>query len=370
MQKLLFLVLLAPSLVLADAGYIVKQGNTVLQQKNADASFTPASITKVHTALLAINELGSDYQFKTPFYKMGERDMVIKASGDPWLDTNDLKVIAKGLKPQFLDGIDNIYIDASMLDRGVQLGGDGTNNPYAAIAVPFGINFNTISVSKSKGNLRSNDPDTPVIPYLNEITKSSGYGFVNTGKDPYVSMRYSGELLKHSLKEEGVVFTKEDSINVYWAGAEYKESPVYVYTNPRLLKDVIKGMTQYSNNYIANQLVLFLTNRQTDKPTTIESLKTYLAEQDSKLFGWEGRWFVDGSGLDRDNKITPEKMIEVLETFADYKDLLPTKHNALVKTGTMKGVSTLVGFKDDKIFAICINDTTQDRYALMNKLLK
>ena len=370
MQKLLFLVWLVPSVVLADVGYIVKQGNTVLQQKNVDTSFTPASITKTHTALLTITELGLDYQFKTPFYKMGERDMVIKASGDPWLDSSDLKVIAKGLKPQFLNGIDNIYIDASMLDRGVQLGGDGTNNPYAAIAVPFGINFNTINVSKTKSGLKSNDPETPIIPYLNEVTTVSGYGFVNTGKDPYVSMRYSGELLKHFLKEEGVIFTKEDSVKVYWPGAEYKESPVYVYTNPKTLEDVIKVMLLYSNNYIANQLVLFLANRQTDKPTTIESLKVYLSEQDSKLFGWEGSWFVDGSGLNRDNRITPEKMMEVLEAFTDYKDLLPTKHNALVKTGTMKGVSTLVGFKDDKIFAICINDTAEDRYALMNKLLK
>ena len=101
---------LAPSgLVLVVDG----KGNGLVAQ-NADESFVPASVTKIVTAWLALDVLGSNYRFETRFYLDGNRVLYVRGGGDPFLISEELArlttnlVAAVGKKP-----ITGIVLDTS-----------------------------------------------------------------------------------------------------------------------------------------------------------------------------------------------------------------------------------------------------------------
>lgn len=61
--------------------------------------------------------------------------------------------------------------------------------------------------------------------------------------------------------------------------------------------------------------------------------------------GWKTFRVVEGSGLSRANRVTPREMTTLIRAFKPYHDLLPAEEvtKALVKTGTLNGVNTIVG---------------------------
>src|SRR5258708_35646272 len=56
-----------------------------LVAQNADEPFVPASVTKIVTAWLALQVLGGDYRFETPFYLDAKRVLYVRGGGDPFL---------------------------------------------------------------------------------------------------------------------------------------------------------------------------------------------------------------------------------------------------------------------------------------------
>jgi len=85
-----------------------------LVAQNADESFVPASVTKIVTAWLALDVLGSNYRFETRFYLDGNRVLYVRGGGDPFLISEELArlttnlVAAVGKKP-----ITGIVLDTS-----------------------------------------------------------------------------------------------------------------------------------------------------------------------------------------------------------------------------------------------------------------
>jgi len=55
----------------------------------------------------------------------------------------------------------------------------------------------------------------------------------------------------------------------------------------------------------------------------------------------------EGSGLSRENRITPRALLRLLEAFAPYAHLLPTDGGRLLKSGTLKGVYSYAGYFTD-----------------------
>ena len=64
---------LAPS---ATVLVVDSKGNELVAQ-NADQAFTPASVTKIVTAWLALEVLGADYRFETRFYLDDKRVLYV-----------------------------------------------------------------------------------------------------------------------------------------------------------------------------------------------------------------------------------------------------------------------------------------------------
>ena len=81
---------------------------------------------------------------------------------------------------------------------------------------------------------------------------------------------------------------------------------------------------------------------------------------------------VEGSGLSRKNQISPRTMLTVLEAFAPFVDLLPTKHDTLLKSGTLKGVYCYGGYLEDHghpaPFAIMLNQEVNSRNQILQLL--
>ena len=153
---------LAPSgLVLVVDG----KGNELVAQ-NADESFVPASVTKIVTAWLALDVLGSNYRFETRFYLDGNRVLYVRGGGDPFLISEELArlttnlVAAVGKKP-----ITGIVLDTSYYPSNLRIPGiENTDEAYNALNSALAVNFNTISAVRDGDKVRSAEKQTPDHP--------------------------------------------------------------------------------------------------------------------------------------------------------------------------------------------------------------
>ena len=101
---------LAPSgLVLVVDG----KGDELVTQ-NVDEPFVPASVTKIVTAWLALEVLGSNYRFETRFYLDSNRMLYVRGGGDPFLISEELARLATNLVAAVgKQPITGIVLDAS-----------------------------------------------------------------------------------------------------------------------------------------------------------------------------------------------------------------------------------------------------------------
>src|SRR6476646_859159 len=121
------------------------EGNELVAQ-NTDEPFVPASVTKIVTAWLAMEVLGSDYRFETRFYLDSKRRLYVRGGGDPFLISEELAplttelVAAVGKKP-----ITGIVLDASYYPSNLRIPGiEDTDEAYNALNSALAVNFNTV----------------------------------------------------------------------------------------------------------------------------------------------------------------------------------------------------------------------------------
>jgi len=105
-----------------DFAYSIKNISTGESwSKNADKSFNFASVNKLITATIALDELGPDFKFRTSFFSSNQirdnkllGDLIIKGEGDPTLSIENLKDIFNSFKARGINQITgNIFLDDS-----------------------------------------------------------------------------------------------------------------------------------------------------------------------------------------------------------------------------------------------------------------
>ena len=334
---------LAPSgLVLVVDG----KGNELVAQ-NADEFFVPASVTKIVTAWLALEVLGSNYRFETRFYLDGNRVLYVRGGGDPFLISEELArlttnlVAAVGKKP-----ITGIVLDTSYYPSNLRIPGiENTDEAYNALNSALAVNFNTISAVRDGDKVRSAEKQTPITPLAITLFRErgpNGNGRISLSQDPAVSLQYAGELIAAFIERAGGRVKGEISTGTVSEGLK----PVYVHRQSRTLSKILAELLRASNNYVANQVFLEIGAHRLGGPVSLEkSLKVA-----NEMLAAHGLAIAihleEGSGISRDNRATARGLAKVLELFAPHADLLHGHDGGMNKTGTMDGIRTLAGYAD------------------------
>lgn len=361
--------------LIQNGGYLVvaKSGKT-LASYHPEINYTPASIFKIISALQALERLGETYRFPTYFFITPGIDLYIVGTGDPLLISEDIDGIVTALKTRGIKRVRNIFIDNSKyaLERKT-ITPHISNNPYDTPLSAVGVNFNTIQIEITEDEtIISGEPQTPTLPIMTKKGQGLPIGIhrINLGADSEDIVSYAGQLFTSGFNRAGI----EVSGHINQRKTPGNAGLFYTHYS-RPLKELLALVLLYSNNYMANQIYLKNGVKQYGYPATwqkaAKSMQMFL--KDKQLIPSHVS-IHDGAGLSRENKINCTAMIQVLQEFRKYNDLLPLKHNIPLKSGTMEGVYSYAGFlgqeKDAPAFVLILNQEKNNRDALLNQLLQ
>lgn len=385
----LLLVLLLPGIVSAailphdkvtNGGYILFQNNRIIEQFRADQPFIPASTIKLLTAYTALTTLGDDFRFTTSFSIDADRILYIQGGGDPVLTTESLIQVARELKNRGVTRISAYVLDDSafQLEQPFADGSENSVNPYDVNNSGLAVNFNSIAILKKKdGSVASAEEQTPLTPLGREIAGKLPPGRHRVNIDAFrlrsttpLSLRYSAELLHALLAREGV-----DSRPVIRQGSIPRRARlIYQHSSLQTVREIVTACLHVSNNFMANQLALTAGAVHYGYPATWEKsrrLLTLYAREKLEIPSDELQ-VREGSGLSRQTRVTPAAMLKILRAFEPYRELLPQREGAQLKSGSMKGVYCYAGYMDSSegslLFAMLLNQQENTRQELMTRL--
>ncbi len=332
-----------------DAVLVIDGNDNTLFSKNADNMLIPASTLKIFTSLSAIHILGRDFRFQTEFYLDEQQNLIIKGYGDPLLISETIPQIVEQIKNQ-VNHINDIVLDDSYFQTPIFVPGANNNStqPYDAPNGAISVNFNTIFFKQdSNGIYISAEPQTPLLPFvLRRIQSSSlkkGRIILLSEKDEFTL--YAGHLFSHFFSQNGI-----ETKGVIRLGRVKKEDTLILnHSSMFSFFNIISGMMRYSNNFIANQLLLTMGAKTYGPPGTLEKGIQAAQSYAESQFNIKNFQIVEGSGLSRQNRISAAMMAKILKAFEPYHVLLRQDKNEYYKTGTLNGIHTRAGYlKGDK----------------------
>jgi len=359
-----------------NGSFILSRNNHIIAQRNPGQLFIPASILKIATSLASIAILGPEYHFQTELYLTKNNDLYIKGSGDPFLTSEEIRLILTALKEKGVTTINNIFLDDTAFQLDSRSNGSRQSlNPYDASNNALAVNFNTIHIIQDQaGSIHSAEPQTPTLPIMQKMGAdlSPGSHRLNITRDKENIRIHSGELFRAIQYELNI--SGNGSITAQ--PIPEKTVPFYTHISSKNIQDIIPSLLLYSNNFIANQLFLACGMKQYGSPATWDkgqsALKIFL-----NTLGINDSEFqiVEGSGLSSQNKITSRAMIILLDAFKPYFDMIAKSHgNILVKSGTLTGVYSYAGYFVEKnkknSFVIMLNQKRNTRSQLLELLQK
>ena len=334
---------LASGVILAD------DKGRIIYAENRDKLFVPASILKILTSLAAINILGENYHFPTKYsFDNHSHDLWIKGYGEPLLISEVLKLLSADIIFKTDSSrINHIILDQNFFSPQIEIPGQGRSlNPYDARCKALSANFNTVNFQWDSGNNRfiSGEPQTPLLDIFYSNIEKTGLKRGRVVLSNQHSSLYSGLLIKHFLEKNSIQVTGSVVPGAFPENNRY----IHTFHSPFELMDIVQKLLEYSNNFIANQLLLTMGAKMYGEPATIEkgieAVKHFLKNTFKNNFNWEEIKIHEGSGLSRSNRISPDQMLVILLKFMPYHTLLKRKKMDFYKTGTLLGVRTRAGY--------------------------
>jgi serine-type D-Ala-D-Ala carboxypeptidase/endopeptidase (penicillin-binding protein 4) len=361
-------------------GFAVERNHTYILAHNLHAPFIPASIIKIATGLAALDILGPQFHFTTAFYRDSKHNLYIKGYGDPFLISEEILTIVRKFKELGWTEINDIYLDNSAFDLRRPADGSGTSdNPYDADNGSLAVNFNTVNIEiLADGRIVSAEPQTPTLKLMVDLAKGLQPGVyrLNINKDnnngDSITSSYVGELFRAFQNQEniggtGVIATKKTPEIL---------KPAYLYTSSKSLQDMLAPLLLYSNNFIANQIFLALGTQKYGYPATWEKSTRVMSDfiENKFHFSPDEMIMVEGSGLSRKNRVSPQAMIRLLDAFKPYAQLLPEKQGIFVKSGTLTGIYSYAGYfvENERLdsFVLLLNQERNNRDKVLRLLKK
>jgi len=373
---IILMVAYTPKLSLAETTGILLADDhgTRLYEKNTDHFFIPASITKILTSLGALKNLGPDYRFKTQAgYDPSTADLYIKGLGDPLFVSEQIRKLTLKLIRKIGNGpIRNIVLDHRFFSSDIIIPGTGeSSNPYDATTGALCANFNTLFFKwdPQKNKFVSAEPQTPLLDIFQAQIKKSGQTRGRILLSDKQRRLYPGLLIMHFLRNNGVQI--KGSVK---EGILPSSAPVLVsFQSDFTLNQVIEKLLKFSNNFMANQLMLTMGAENYGWPATLEKGVTSLKDFAEKKLNLTNFILMEGSGLSRQNRLSPNQMLKVLMAFKPYHNLMRKQGNEFYKTGTLSDVRTRAGYikgKDNRLypFVIMINQSARGYADIRQKL--
>ena len=354
---------LAPLVGKRDAVMVCAPDGTVLAAINSEKQLVPASILKLLTCLAAFHYLGDDFRFSTQFYLSPDNSLKIKGYGDPLLVSEHLQAIGTHLAT-LPSTVHHLVLDASYFAHPIVIPGRGrSSEPYDAPNGALCVNFNTVFFKRQKNTWISAEPQTPLLPSVIPVINASGLkeGRITLAGDSDQALQYAGELFQYFLKKAGVAITGH-----IMAGRVdlTKDRLLWDCQSPEDLTAVVSALLEYSNNFIANQLLLAMGAHVSGPPATVDKgLQTLRRYYDTTL-GLKTGALVEASGISRKNRVSARTMMTLLEHFAPYYHLMRHEGRQWYKTGHLKGIRTRAGYltaTDGRLFRFVVMLNTPGR---------
>jgi len=357
-----------------DAMTVADKEGRILFSKNAHRLLVPASTLKILTSLVAIHHLGPDHRFETRFYLDGDNNLTMKGFGDPLLISEVLDRIAMTLKGK-VGTVRDILLDDTYFNAPLTIPGVSTTaQPYDAPNGALCANFNTVSFRRENGRYVSDEPQTPFLPFVLAKIKKTGLakGRITFSHESGETTRYAGLLLRHFLERLGV------SVTGRVKKAERDESgapPLHIHRSGFTLYDTIEKLLEYSNNYMANQLLIAAGAKVFNPPGNLDKAVRVATDYAHQTLGLREIFIAEGSGISRKNRISTRAMISVLVAFEPYRRLMRKKGREFFKTGRLKGIATRAGYIEGESgnlyrYALFLNTPGQRTEPVMKQLLE
>lgn len=343
---------------------------------NPNRAFIPASIIKIATARIALHLLGPDFRFRTDFYLDEAQNLYLRGFGDPFLVAEEAALILDRLRDLGVVRINGIYIDNSSFALEGQIPGRGTSdNPYDVPVCATAVNFNTVAVRVGTDRqVRSAEAQTPTLPLMQELAKGRPPGKYRLNicqgqcQPEERSARCTAELFRALQRERGIPGDGGYGLREVPAGAAI----IYSHRNTRVLGEVLVAFLEHSNNFVANQVYLACGAARYGYPATWAKAGRAAAATLDELLGPEAAGqvrMVEGSGLSRENRITPRAMLKLLQVFAPHAGHLQARDGVRLKSGTMAGVHNYAGYlPGGRPFVIIENQQANTRDRLLKQL--
>ena len=331
-----------------DGVIIADPEGKIIFEKNSNKKLIPASTLKILTSLAALHYLGSDYRFPTDFYYDDNTDLWVKGYGDPLLVSEVLADISATLSKKFRL-VGDLFLDDSFFLHPVIIPGVNSSfQPYDAPNGALCANFNTINFKRTQtGDYISAEPQTPLLPFVIQRIKTSSLDSerIILSHENRAGTYYTGHLLRFFLNNNGVQTTGKIKIGA----VRSKKVPLILkHYSPFSMAQIIARLLEYSNNFIANQILTALGATLYDPPGTldkgVQAVSAYLKTE----LGITDISFVEGSGISRKNRISAKGMLKILEKFEPYHYLMRNEGAEFYKTGSLDGVSARAGFIGNK----------------------
>ncbi len=394
---------------------------------NPDLRLTPASTLKLLTTAAALETFGPHHRFKTRLYASSlpdekgilKGDLYLQGGGDPTLGSKRVTgaetwqaVVSKWAKAVKKAGIKqvegNIYADVSAFEGpsiAPKVNWENIGNYYAAPVSSLCFNDNSFKIffkpqplGAKRAEVSYTDPEIAQLKLKSFVTTDAKnkrdnayvygapkqyemeiYGTIPTNftgfsiqaamPDPAL---FAAQSLHNALREEGIAVGGHAK-TLSDAPDYTRMTLLHTYQSPEL-KDIIVIVNKRSFNLYAEMLLRQLALQAGKKGSLqngLEELKKFL--QKNKLATSSDAVIYDGSGLSRDNMLTPRVLVNTLSFmtqsphFAYYYQSLATpddrgdllllryflkpKHqvqDVRIKGGTIDGVKAVAGYVPDK----------------------
>jgi D-alanyl-D-alanine carboxypeptidase/D-alanyl-D-alanine-endopeptidase (penicillin-binding protein 4) len=404
---------------------------------NAQQAFNPASLFKLVTTYAALDLLGPAFVWRTPAYLQGKLEngvlagnLILRGSGDPTLVQERLWLLLRRLRQLGLREIQgDILLDRSLFAPPEGQPGDfdgDPSRPYNVQPDSLLLNFKTLSLSFQPDANRK-QARVMVEPALAGLEWPASVPMASDSANPSRSGNNSSncEELRSQLQIRNEPATRLQLGGSLPAGCEsqtvqlaYADAPSY---GPRLiaalwrelggelrgqvkdgalppglavvaesvsapLAQVVRDINKFSNNVMAEQLLLTLAahsrlqpqvqslnqaiappaNLPANSPVSLADGRATLQRWASERFGaasLEGLVFDNGSGLSRRSRLTPLWLAQLLQhafhspVMAELLASLPitgvdgtlrrsqaSPGRAHLKTGTLRDASGIAGY--------------------------